>query len=120
MFFLDHAWLVPLIPAVSFVVILLFGKKFPKRGSEVGIVALGASWVLALGALIQWIHHLDDANGREGRGRHGQGVRVELAARGDEQRASTSRRSSRSSTRSPGSRAAASSSTSASRSTASP
>ena len=29
MFFLDHAWLVPLIPALSFVVILLFGKRIP-------------------------------------------------------------------------------------------
>jgi len=65
-FFLDHAWLVPLIPAVSFVVILLFGKKFPKHGSEVGIVALGASWVLSVGALVQWIHHLDNATGASG------------------------------------------------------
>ena len=31
MFFLDHAWLVPLIPAVSFVVILLFGKRMPAQ-----------------------------------------------------------------------------------------
>ena len=43
MFFLDHAWLVPLIPALSFVVILFFGKRFPRQGSEVGIVAVGAS-----------------------------------------------------------------------------
>src|SRR6478752_4695529 len=42
MFFLDHAWLVPFIPAVSFVVILLFGKRFPRQGSEVGIAAVGA------------------------------------------------------------------------------
>src|SRR5580704_13583038 len=43
MFFLDHAWLVPLIPALSFVVILFFGKRFPQKGSDVGTVAVGAS-----------------------------------------------------------------------------
>ena len=48
MFFLDHAWLVPLIPAVSFVVILLFGKRMPRQGSEVGIAAVGASFVLVV------------------------------------------------------------------------
>ena len=48
MFFLDHAWLVPLIPALSFVVILLFGKRFPRQGSEVGIAAVGASFVLVV------------------------------------------------------------------------
>src|SRR5947209_2169977 len=42
MFFLDKAWLIPLIPALSFVVILLFGKKMPRHGSEVGVVAVGA------------------------------------------------------------------------------
>jgi NADH-quinone oxidoreductase subunit L len=66
-FFLDHAWLVPLIPTVSFVVILLFGKRFPKGGSEVGVSALFASWVLSCGAFYQWVHHVDSAsNGSEG------------------------------------------------------
>ena len=37
MFFLDKAWLIPLIPALSFVVILLFGKRMPRHGSEVGV-----------------------------------------------------------------------------------
>ena len=50
MWFLENAWLVPLIPAVSFVVILLFGKRLPRKGSEVGIVAVGASFVLSCGA----------------------------------------------------------------------
>ena len=57
MFFLDHAWLVPLIPAVSFVLILLFGKRFPRGGSEIGITAVGASFLLSCGALVQWINH---------------------------------------------------------------
>jgi len=65
-FFLDHAWLVPLIPAVSFVVILLFGKRFPKGGSEVGIAALFASWVLSCGAFYQWVQRVDDAGNAKG------------------------------------------------------
>ena len=68
MFFLDHAWLVPFIPAVSFVVILLFGKRFPRQGSEVGSVAVGASFVLSCGALVQWINRVHDADGGHGVG----------------------------------------------------
>ena len=29
---LDHAWIIPAIPAVSFVLILFFGKRLPKQG----------------------------------------------------------------------------------------
>jgi NADH-quinone oxidoreductase subunit L len=65
-FFLDHAWLVPLIPAVSFVLILFFGKRFPRDGSEIGIVAVGASFVLACGTLYQWIQRVRDADGTHG------------------------------------------------------
>jgi NADH-quinone oxidoreductase subunit L len=65
-FFLDHAWLVPLIPAVSFAVILFFGKRFPKGGSEVGIAALFASWVLSCGAFYQWVQRVDDAGNAKG------------------------------------------------------
>jgi len=68
MWFLDHAWLVPLIPAVSFAVILLFGKRMPRQGSEVGIAAVGASFVLACGTLVQWIQHVRDAEGSHGAG----------------------------------------------------
>ena len=75
MFFLDHAWLVPLIPAVSFVVILFFGKRFPRQGSEVGIVAVGASFVLACGTLYQWIKRVQDAD-------HSHGVGAAIGALG--------------------------------------
>jgi NADH-quinone oxidoreductase subunit L len=57
---------VPLIPAVSFAIILFFGKRFPKGGSEIGIVALGASWVLSVGALFQWIHRVNQASDASG------------------------------------------------------
>jgi NADH-quinone oxidoreductase subunit L len=65
-FFLDHAWLVPLIPAVSFAVILFFGKRMPKGGSEVGIAALGASWLLSCGAFFQWVQRVDRAHAVKG------------------------------------------------------
>jgi NADH-quinone oxidoreductase subunit L len=66
MWFLENAWLVPLVPAVSFVLILLFGKRLPRQGSEVGIVAVGVSFVLSVGAAYQWINHVRDVEGGEG------------------------------------------------------
>src|SRR5581483_1718891 len=51
----DKAWLIPLLPALSFFVILFFGKKLPKGGSESGILAVGASFVLAVIVAAQWI-----------------------------------------------------------------
>lgn len=63
MFFLDHAWLIPLIPAVSFLGILLFGKRAPRPASWVGVASVGASWALAVGALAQWIQRINDAEG---------------------------------------------------------
>ncbi len=53
--FLANAWLIPLIPAASFLIILLFGKRMPRGGSEVGITAVAASFVLGLLTLVQWI-----------------------------------------------------------------
>ena len=66
MWFLENAWLVPLLPAVSFALILLFGKRFPRHGAEIGITAVGASFALSVGALIQWINRVDDAKGGSG------------------------------------------------------
>jgi NADH-quinone oxidoreductase subunit L len=68
MWFLENAWLVPLIPAVSFVVILLLGSRFPRKGAEIGIAAVGASFVLSVGAAYQWINRVRDAEGSEGEG----------------------------------------------------
>src|SRR4051794_27986358 len=60
--FLDHAWLIPLIPAISFWVILLIGKRFGPRAAWIGIGSVGASWVLAVANVIQWIQHVGDSN----------------------------------------------------------
>ena len=58
--FLENAWMIPLLPAISFVVILLFGKRFPKKGSELGIAAVGIAFVLAVITAFAWVDHRDN------------------------------------------------------------
>src|SRR5581483_5972082 len=53
----EKAWLIPLLPALSYFIILLFGTKMPKGGSESGIIAVGTSFVLALIVAAPWIKH---------------------------------------------------------------
>ena len=60
--FIDNAWLIPLLPALSFAGILLFGKRMPRQGSELGIAAIAGSFLLALGAGFTWLGHRDDAH----------------------------------------------------------
>ncbi|MFP4513361.1 MAG: NADH-quinone oxidoreductase subunit L [Acidimicrobiales bacterium] len=62
MFFLENAWIIPAIPAASFFLILFVGRLLPKKGSEIGIVAVGASFVLAVLAGISWIDHVDSSD----------------------------------------------------------
>ena len=59
--FLEHAWIIPLIPAVSFVLILSIGKHLPRQGSEIGILSICTSFVLACLTGIAWIQHVNDA-----------------------------------------------------------
>ena len=63
--FLNNAWLIPLIPGIAFAVIILFGKKLPMQGSEVGVASMAASTVIAIGAGIQWIQRVNDAGAGE-------------------------------------------------------
>src|SRR3989440_1727153 len=51
----EKAWLIPLLPALSFLVILFFGKKLPRGGSESGILAVGLSFVVSVFVAIDWI-----------------------------------------------------------------
>ncbi|MFZ8996892.1 MAG: NADH-quinone oxidoreductase subunit L [Ilumatobacteraceae bacterium] len=53
--FLENAWLIPVVPAVAFFLILFFGKKMPRGGSEFGIASMLASFTLSVGAVWQWI-----------------------------------------------------------------
>jgi NADH-quinone oxidoreductase subunit L len=65
---LDYAWIIPAIPFASFWLILFFGKKLPRQGSEIGIAALAASFVLSCVVAVEWIQRVDDAAGHEGMG----------------------------------------------------
>ena len=68
MWFLDNAWLIPLLPAIAFFLIILFGKRtgrWTNGGSYIGITAILASLVLAFGTAIQWINRVEDHAGGE-------------------------------------------------------
>ena len=72
--FLEHAWLIPVIPAVAFAIIIGFGKRLPMKGSEVGLVSMLASLVLAVGTTWQWVQRVDSVHGSEGEGALARGV----------------------------------------------
>ena len=59
---MENAWLIALIPAVAFALIIAFGKKMPFKGAEFGLVSIGASLVIATGAGIQWVQRTDSAD----------------------------------------------------------
>ena len=59
--FLENAWLIPLIPAIGFALILGFGKRMPNGGSEIGLATMAASFVLSVGATFQWIQRVHSA-----------------------------------------------------------
>ena len=60
MWFLEHSWLIPVVPAVGFFLIILFGKKMPMKGSEFGIASMLTSLVVAAGTAYQWIQRVDE------------------------------------------------------------
>ncbi|MFM8854234.1 MAG: NADH-quinone oxidoreductase subunit L, partial [Acidimicrobiaceae bacterium] len=59
--FLENAWLIPVIPAVAFALIILIGKRLPMKGSELGVASMLASLVLSAGAAYQWIQRVNSA-----------------------------------------------------------
>ncbi|MDQ3941152.1 MAG: NADH-quinone oxidoreductase subunit L, partial [Actinomycetota bacterium] len=54
-FFGDMMWLVPLLPFLSFFLILFFGKRFPDRGHVLGIGAIGLGWLLSVIGFIELV-----------------------------------------------------------------
>ena len=52
-FFGDFMWLVPLLPIVSFFVIMFFGKSMKNRGHAFGLLAVGTGFVLSLLGFIE-------------------------------------------------------------------
>ncbi|MBJ7271609.1 MAG: NADH-quinone oxidoreductase subunit L [Ilumatobacteraceae bacterium] len=59
--FLENAWLIPVIPAIAFALIILIGKRLPMKGSELGVLSMFGSLVLSAGAGYQWIQRTNSA-----------------------------------------------------------
>jgi len=59
--FLENAWVIPIIPALSFFLIIFFGKRMPKKGSEFGVASMIGALVFAGGATYQWIQRVNGA-----------------------------------------------------------
>jgi len=53
--FPDLMWLVPVLPALSFLAILFFGKRLPGKGHSAGLVAIFVVFLLSLAGLIDLI-----------------------------------------------------------------
>ncbi|HWG90872.1 MAG TPA: NADH-quinone oxidoreductase subunit L [Candidatus Thermoplasmatota archaeon] len=50
--FLDYAWLIPLLPALAFVLVLFLGRWTPNKGGLIALVATAAAGLLAV--LVFW------------------------------------------------------------------
>jgi len=48
----EHAWIIPALPFAAFAIILFFGKRLPKKGAEVGILAVAGSLAMAIAILL--------------------------------------------------------------------
>ncbi|MTA71294.1 MAG: hypothetical protein F2551_01995, partial [Actinobacteria bacterium] len=59
--FLENAWIIPIIPAISFALIIFFGKRMPKKGSEFGVASMLGALVFSAGAAYQWIQRVNGA-----------------------------------------------------------
>ncbi len=54
MWFFTHVWIIPALMVLSFLLILLFGKKMPKKGSEIGIFFIGIALVMSIATAVNW------------------------------------------------------------------
>jgi NADH-quinone oxidoreductase subunit L len=64
--FLTHAWLIPLIPAIGFAFVLLLGKRTGRatsNGAYFGIGSMLASLALSVGCVVQWISRVGGGGG---------------------------------------------------------
>ena len=63
--FLENAWLIPVIPGVAFWLIILFGKRLPMKGAELGLASMAGALFFSVGAAVQWIQRTNAASGEE-------------------------------------------------------
>jgi len=50
-----HVWLIPLLAVVSFVLTLLFGKRFKSGGTFFGVGLMGVALVLSTALGFEWM-----------------------------------------------------------------
>jgi len=55
LWFVEHAWIVVLLPLISAALILFFGRRTPGKGAVYGIVAVGAAFLFSLGVLWHFV-----------------------------------------------------------------
>jgi len=53
----EYAWLIPLFPLISFVLLVAFGRQLKEGAAYVGILALLASFVMSASVFIQRLSH---------------------------------------------------------------
>jgi NADH-quinone oxidoreductase subunit L len=51
----ESAWLIPVIPFVSFLAIVFVGKRMPRRGAEIGVLAVGISFVMSILVFVDFV-----------------------------------------------------------------
>ncbi len=49
---IDYAWVIPVFPLISCIVLMLFGKKIKESAAYIGMAALAISFVVAVGVLL--------------------------------------------------------------------
>ncbi len=86
----DYAWLVPALPALSAVLIMVLGRLLPKKGAEIGIVAIAAALALSVGIAVEVFSANVDAaaaapHGEEGGETDHAAADVQVASAGDVQ-----------------------------------
>ncbi len=74
---LRNVWIIPFIPAMSFLAILFFGKRMKFKGAEIGIASVLAALVLAVIANVAWFDHRDNYESH-GAGEDAAGLLVEV------------------------------------------
>ncbi len=55
--FVDHAWLIIVLPFVSAALTLFVGKRTPGKGAVYGITAVGVCFLMSIGVLWQFVQH---------------------------------------------------------------
>ncbi len=61
--FFDNAWTIPALPCAAFILILLFGKRLPYKGAEIGIASVVTALGLAILTTGAWVGEYESHQG---------------------------------------------------------